>query len=84
MTPPAPQTTSQKIVEACSKPSVGGILSCLFLTVLCAAFGMYGLEKKQNGKDSNFAFVVYLFALCYCLSTLSSIYNFFTVKCKEN
>ena len=79
MSSPAPvaqkATLAETAVSACTKPSMGGIISCLFLVLLCAGFG-YGSGKNPNGSTSGTAKFLYFFACCYCLSTLSSMYNY--------
>ena len=80
MSSPAPvaqqATLAQTAVAACSKPSFGGIISCLFLVLLCAGFGYGSGKNAATGQVSGTGKFLYFLACCYCLSTLSSIWNY--------
>jgi hypothetical protein len=72
----APATS---VTQMCTNPSLGGIFSCLFCVALFAFIG-YNSSKKNNGSMGAMQMFFYFYAVCYCLSTLGSIFNYFTAK----
>ena len=62
---------------ACLKPGITSII-CPLLCVSLFVFFAQNTGKTSNGKMPATAYLCWAFVMCYVLSTLSSIYNYFT------
>ena len=72
-------STAQQVVDVCTRPSIGSIFCGLFCVAIFALMGS-GTGKKNNGSTPGTGLFLYFLAACYCLSTLSTVYNYFTTK----